>query len=243
MDPLTILGLAHQTDKVEHGFCAFYHTHLDRVRQDVRKILEIGVFRGASLRMWRDYFPNATIHAFDQTVAAEPLPDRIHLHQGDQANRGSLRRLLEATGSDFDLIVDDGGHTMEQQQVSLGMLFPHLSPGGLYALEDLHTSFMLAIDYYSGGRLVHTVPTGAHECLWTTYAVVRALADGQPVHSSYLSASELDALTVAVEGVEIFDRDGDRSHITSLIRKRRAAIGTEDRSTCVSEPVRFARKV
>jgi Methyltransferase domain len=221
MDPLTSLGLTHHTDKVEHGFCTFYHTHLDRVRQDVRKVLEIGILRGASLRMWRDYFPNATIHGFDLNALAGPLPDRIHLHQGDQANRDSLRRLLQTTGSDFDLIVDDGGHTMEQQQVSLGVLFPHLRPGGLYALEDLHTSFMPAINYYSYGRLVHSVPTGIHECLWTTCDLVHALAGGQPPQSSYLSASELDSLTAAVEGVEIFDRDRDRNHITSFIRKRR----------------------
>jgi hypothetical protein len=221
MDPLTSLGLTYQTDKVSHGFCAFYHTHLARVRQDVRKVLEIGVFRGASLRMWRDYFPNAVIHGFDQNPLVDPLPDCIHLHQGDQANRDSLRQLLEATGSDFDLIVDDGGHTMVQQQVSLGVLFPHLRPGGLYALEDLHTSFMPVINYYSHGRLVHSVPTGIHESLWTTYALVRALADRQLLRSNYLSASELEALTAAVEGAEIFDRDRDRSHITSLIRKRR----------------------
>jgi hypothetical protein len=223
MDPLTSLGLMHQTDKVEHGFCAFYHTHLDPIRQDVRKVLEIGIARGASLRMWRDYFPNATIHGFDQNVLADPLPDRVHLHQGDQANRDSLGRLLEATGSDFDLIVDDGGHTMEQQQVSLGVLFPHLRPGGLYGLEDLHTSFMRVIDYYSSGRLDYSVPTGIHQCLCTTYALVLALAEGRPLRSSYLSASELDALTATAEGAVIFDRDGDRKHITSLIRKRSAA--------------------
>jgi hypothetical protein len=222
LDPLTSLGLAYQTDKVEHGFCAFYHTHLDRIRHDVCKVLEIGIFRGASLRMWREYFPNAIIHGFDQNTFPYLLPDRIQLHQGDQASRDSLLRLLEATGSDFDFIVDDGGHTMLQQQVSLGVLFPHLRPEGLYALEDLHTSFMTAINYYSSqGQLVKSLPTGIQECLCTSYALVQALADGQPPQSNYLSAGELGALAAAVDDVEVFDRDGDRNHITSLIRKRR----------------------
>lgn len=135
MDPLSSLAVVYQTDKVRHGFCAFYHSHLASIRQDVRKVLEIGVWRGASLRMWRDYFLNAVVHGFDQHVLPGPLPDRIQLHQGDQASRESLRQLLQATGSEFDLILDDGGHTMAQQQVSLGALFPHLRPGGLSRLE------------------------------------------------------------------------------------------------------------
>jgi hypothetical protein len=234
MDLLTILGLKHNTDKVSHDFCAFYHRHLDRVRQDVRKVLEIGILKGASLRMWREYFPNATIHGFDQNAIhgfdykalAESLPDGIFLHEGDQANRDSLGRLLEATGSDFDLIVDDGGHAMAQQQVSLGVLFPHLRPGGMYIVEDLHTSFMSSINYYADGRLIHSAPTGVLGCLCTTYDLIRALADGRSLKSSYLTASELEALAAGVEGVEIFDRDGDLAHITSLIRKRPAAGGT-----------------
>jgi hypothetical protein len=220
MDMLTSLGAMYQTDKVAHGFCAFYYIHLALVRPDVRKVLEIGVHRGASLRMWRDFFPNAVIHGFEQHVAIDPLPDRIILHQGDQACRESLRQLLSAAGSGFDLIVDDGGHTMAQQQVSLGVLFPHLRPGGLYAVEDLHTSFMAAINYYSHGLLVHSVPTGIHECLSTTHALVQALAEGQPPRSNYLSAGELDALAEQVASAEIFDRDRDRKHITSLLRKR-----------------------
>jgi hypothetical protein len=224
MDLLTSLALTYRTDKFEHGFCGFYHAHLAPVRQDIRKVLEIGIFRGASLRMWRDYCPNAVIHGFDRNVPPEPLPDRIEVHRGDQANRDALRRLLEATGSGFDLIIDDGGHTMEQQQVSLGVLFPHLRPGGLYAVEDLHTSFMPTIDYcYSGGR-VRRVPSGIDECLWTTYAVVWALAEGKPLRSNYLSAGEWDALTAEVDSVEIFDRDHDCKHVTSLIRRCRMPV-------------------
>ena len=220
MDPLTELGTRYQTDKVEHGFCGFYHRHLAAECPAVAKVLEIGVAGGGSLLMWRDYFPHAEIHGFDRQRPGFSSPHRVHLHVGDQADRRALNGLIQVIGSDLDLIVDDGGHTMEQQQVSLAFLFAHLRPGGLYVVEDLHTSFCEHIAIALGGRVVSSYSTGVAGCRSTTYQLVDALARRQPFHSDYMSAPEMEYLTAQVESAEIFDRDGDRAHITSIIRKR-----------------------
>jgi hypothetical protein len=230
MDPLTELGIRHGTDKVSHGFCTFYHHHLAASRHGIFKVLEIGVFRGASLRMWRDYFPNAEIHGFDSQKTELTPESRIHLHVGDQADRHSLDSLLEAAGSPFDLIIDDGGHTMEQQQVSFACLFPHLRPGCPYIIEDLHTSFFPTIAVRRGdtGLVVESYPTGYDQCNCTTYQLVDALVRRQPVSSEFLSESEEQYLISEVESAEIFDRDGDRAHITSIIRKKPSMMGARD---------------
>ena len=49
-----------------------------------------------------------------------------------------LKRFISENGGDFDMIIDDGGHTMEQMQVSLNYLWDELKSGGLYVIEDLH---------------------------------------------------------------------------------------------------------
>jgi len=69
---------------------------------------------------------------------------------GDQADVPFLRSFVEKHGGDFDIIVDDGGHTMVQQITSLIELLPSLKSGGLYFLEDLQTSYL---ESYGGGYL------------------------------------------------------------------------------------------
>lgn len=66
---------------------------------------------------------------------------------GDQADVGFLQRFAADTTADglFDLVIDDGGHSMEQQIVSLERLWPAVKPGGLYVIEDLQTSYW--VDY------------------------------------------------------------------------------------------------
>lgn len=223
IDQLTELGSLYGTDKVKSGFCGFYHGLLAGSRESVAKVLEIGVLRGASLRMWRDYFPNATVHGLELERTGFANEERMVVHQGDQASRPSLNRLIARIGTGFDLIVDDGGHTMEQQQVSLAALFPHVRPGGLYVIEDLPTSFSEWIIWRDKtGKEVARIPTGAKEEGMTTYEVLKALRKQRRPESLYLSAAEIDGLCRDVATVEIFDRDGDRAFMTSAIRKKTA---------------------
>ncbi len=70
--------------------------------------------------------------------ATDPL---LNIFPGDQSNETQLANLITKFGP-WEVIVDDGGHTMQQQRISFMALFPTLMPGGLYFLEDLHTSFI-----------------------------------------------------------------------------------------------------
>lgn len=185
-----------------HNYCDFYQSFLEPIRLSAKKVLEIGVWRGGSVKMWRDYFPNAEIVGFDLDLSEVKgeLGERITLVQGDQTNREQLAAL----GDDFDLIVDDGGHTMEQQQVTLAVMFPKLRPGGFYILEDLHTSFLPDFGIEPDGKNA-------------TISVVEQLADKKPVESKYMTALESLNLQAAVESVHIY---GKKS-MTSIIRKKR----------------------
>ena len=137
------LGIHHHTDKaVYHLFTVIYDTWFSKLRDEQIRLLEIGVLLGGSLRMWEEYFPNAELHGADIDDRSEYATSRIRIHQTDQTKSDQLQSLPR----DCHIIVDDGGHTMLQQQLTLTTLFDsHLLPGGTYILEDLHTS---DVEYY-----------------------------------------------------------------------------------------------
>lgn len=157
---LNELMIRHGTDKQEgiHNYVKFYKEYFEQIRDKKLKILEIGIFRpplnhptfrvGASLKTWYDYFPNSKIYGIDLGDFSDIENDRIHTMIANQELRyknqdfDGLNEVIEKFGSDFDIIIDDGGHTMSQQQISLGFLFKHLSPNGYYIVEDLETSRM-----------------------------------------------------------------------------------------------------
>lgn len=148
MHPLTALANKYKTDKgtnqkLKKGFTEIYGPLFDPIRKTVKSVFEIGVARGASLYMWEEYFPNATIYGIDIHKNRLLTKGRIISHLYDQSNRLDLKIFVAFLPSLFDIIIDDGGHKMNQQQISLGFLFPHLRPGGFYIIEDLHTSFLL----------------------------------------------------------------------------------------------------
>lgn len=220
LDLLSRIGTQYGTDKVAHGFCAFYDHHLRGQRKRTAKVLEIGVFGGASLYMWRDYFPNAVIHGMDVSPVDLDSADRITTYVGDQEDRLTLQEIVDAAGTDFDLILDDGGHTMAQQQSSLGFLFPHVRPGGYYVVEDLHTSFMQRIDLFQGDKMVDHYETGVGKCKSTTFEIIQALSEGREFSSEFMVEAERRYLIDRVQWVEIFDRNGDQQHMTCILRKR-----------------------
>ncbi|MBL8385410.1 MAG: hypothetical protein JNM90_20170 [Burkholderiales bacterium] len=120
-----------------------YHRHLSRLRGQAITFIEIGVFNGGSLPMWRDYFgPQAHIVGVDINPGcaryAEPGIDVVI---GDQGDRGFLRELRDRYPGAAALL-DDGGHTMQQQIATFEELYPSLDPAGVYLCEDLHTSYL-----------------------------------------------------------------------------------------------------
>jgi hypothetical protein len=120
-----------------------YHRHFARFRGQTLTMIEIGIFNGGSLQLWRDYLgPQATIVGVDVnpecTRFAEP---GIEIVIGDQADRSFLRSLGDRY-PDFQILLDDGGHRMHQQIATFEELYPRLHSDGVYLCEDTHTSYM-----------------------------------------------------------------------------------------------------
>ena len=135
-------GACKADEKLSKHYLEVYEHHFDSIREKPLEILEIGVQGGGSLRMWRDYFPNARITGLDiNKKCKKHRGDRIDIVIGDQEDT----ELLESLGN-FDIIIDDGGHTMKQQIMSFEVLWKHINSGGVYVLEDLVTSYWPAFD-------------------------------------------------------------------------------------------------
>lgn len=126
-----------------------YENHFSRFRNKEIVILEIGIFQGGSLQMWKDYFgPKAKIFGIDINPNCKELEeDNIKIFIGSQSDRKFLRNVKESIPP-IDILIDDGGHTMKQQKVSFEELFDHVKENGVYLCEDLHTSYHLS---YGGG--------------------------------------------------------------------------------------------
>jgi hypothetical protein len=134
--------VASGTDKgpLWHNYVEVYERFLLQWKNDPVKIFEIGIEKGGSLVMWEKYFPRATIYGVDIEDKSTMETPRVRTIVADQSKRAQLQRAIDLSGGDIDILIDDGGHTMEQQQVSLGFLFKFVRPGGYYILEDVHTS-------------------------------------------------------------------------------------------------------
>ena len=125
-----------------HHYTETYERFFLPMKRSARKIAEIGIGEGASLKMFADYFPQAVIYGLDILDASHLNSGRIKTFIADQSDRKQLAAFIHVNGSDFDLILDDGGHAMQQQQVSFAFLFPYVRPGGYYIIEDVHTSLL-----------------------------------------------------------------------------------------------------
>ena len=115
-----------------------YVQHLARFVGREVVVVEIGVYSGGSLEMWKSYFgEHATIHGIDIEEACRVYEaDRIHVHIGDQADRGFWSRFREHVPV-IDVVIDDGGHHPNEMRVTFEELFPILRPGGVYICEDI----------------------------------------------------------------------------------------------------------
>jgi len=132
-----------------HHYFEIYEHHLSRFRGTSATIVEIGVYQGGSLQMWREYFgPDVRLVGVDVNPECSQFADsKTEIIIGDQGDRAFLGRLREQLGA-VDVVIDDGGHFMEQQIISFEELFPAVKDGGVYLCEDLHTSYWPA---YGGG--------------------------------------------------------------------------------------------
>jgi SAM-dependent methyltransferase len=117
-------------------------------RADSLRILEIGVFKGSSLRLWRQYFhhPQTMVVGIDidpNCAQYEAAAEGIHVRIGSQADPEFLKHIVSEFGP-FDLIIDDGSHHSTHMIVSFNSLYRDgLKDGGIYFAEDLHANYWL----------------------------------------------------------------------------------------------------
>ena len=124
----------------ELGYTSVYDLLFRDRRHKVRTMLEIGVLKGDSLRMWKEYFDLADIYGIDLHTYPQYLDgvfgNRMKVFLADQSKPEELKKVMAEIG-DMDFICDDGSHKLEDQITSLETLFPFLVPGGVYVIEDL----------------------------------------------------------------------------------------------------------
>jgi hypothetical protein len=170
---LSALALLWGTDKApgQHGYTRHYAHHLRWRRKSVRCVLEVGIGDGVdpeaggnSLRMWRNYFPHAVIYGVDLYEKRLGHEARLIALRADQSDPDALRRAITGCPP-FDLVVDDGSHVGLHIISAFEVLFPRVTPGGYYAIEDVETAYQPA---YGGG------PAGAPD---TATALTKALID------------------------------------------------------------------
>jgi hypothetical protein len=125
-----------------HHFIPLYERYFSSFRGRKIRFLEIGVSKGGSLQMWRKYFgDDAIIFGIDidaECAQFNGLAGQVRI--GSQADRNFLESVVNEMGG-VDVVLDDGSHHMEHITASLTYLFPNLSVGGIYMIEDLHTAY------------------------------------------------------------------------------------------------------
>ena len=145
---LTDLAMKYGSDKAgAHQYTQHYERYFTPVRKAPLNILEIGVGGydakdkgGASLYMWRDYFPCASIYGIDIYDKSGLEGERIKIFRGDQADEDFLNHVGNTIGP-IDIIIDDGSHVNRHVIKTFKTLFQHLRARGIYAVEDVQTSY------------------------------------------------------------------------------------------------------
>jgi hypothetical protein len=149
----------YDTDKIKLRYLEVYDPILVPWIGKEITLLEIGVFRGGSLKLWRDYFPGGTIVGIDRKLPQHlQLGKRIQVFEGRQADKELLSKVASETARDgFDIIIDDASHIGELTRTTFWHLFDHhLKPGGLYAIEDWGTGYL---DNFSDGKRFDPKPS------------------------------------------------------------------------------------
>lgn len=178
-----------------HGYMPVYERFLAPIREDAKTVLEIGVQSGASLRMWRDYFPRANIIGLDilKYCKKHAQPERrIHVVIGDQADVAILESLPT-----FDVIIDDGSHIPEDVKKSFELLFPcHLHMGGLYFIEDMETQFDTVNMVAELAKQVNWWPFNVEGRDWEK---LNTLPDGAPPMAKIMTAVHVYRFLAIIE--------------------------------------------
>jgi len=121
------------TDKgTVHTYLEFYEAAMAEYRHQPVTLLEIGIGRGGSLSLWRDYLHPASRIIGVDIAPARPLGGNVEILQADATRDGWTKGI-----GPLDIVIDDGSHRAADQIATCRLLWPLLRPGGLYIVEDI----------------------------------------------------------------------------------------------------------
>lgn len=150
------LAFKYRTDKcpkIRHSYTLFYHELFKNRRNEIKKVFEMGIgfpkvmvhverkigtphITGASLFMWRDYFPNAQIYGADWDERAMTSGDRVKTFLCDERYPEDIKAVIRQTGNDIDIFIDDGAHEHNFQIFLAKTVLPLLKKDVVYIIED-----------------------------------------------------------------------------------------------------------
>ena len=158
-----------------HGYTEVYDKYIPS--EGNYTLLEIGIWHGDSMRMWKQYNPEMNLHAIDidPRVTNYVSPDEFNIHIGDQTDEKFLEDVVKLTGP-LDFVIDDGSHVGEHIVKTFEILWKHVKPGGYYFVEDLHAGHADAVNTIRKilDILVRTTPNINYDALlhlYTSFAV------------------------------------------------------------------------
>jgi hypothetical protein len=218
-EELVDMANRYSTDKnSEHGYIQFVYNDLFKpIKETCKCFIEIGAHNGESIKLWRDYFTNSEIVGIDNNIqySIENLKDtskeRITLLDLNQSKEEDLDR-LSTIYNNVDVILDDGSHMMRDQQITFAKLFKILKSGGIYVLEDLHTSLELI------NKPNHWITWGDRDKTITLSMLKDFNLTGK-IYSDYMTDDEMKYLNENIESIDIYEIGYDWS-ITSVIKKK-----------------------
>ena len=199
------LCLRYGSDKCGNGYTEFYSKYFESIKTEVRKVLEIGVSGGCSLKMWHDYFFSAKITGVDchpedgcgisEAKVDELKNERTSILFANQKRKEDIDNLKSRIGIDFDIICDDGSHAQKDQQTSFAWLFPVVTPGGYYIIEDICAVCSLCNE---------TIHWGQRDRINGSDSTAMFLSNAQKgiFHSEYVNETELLYLKNNIEWIK-----------------------------------------
>lgn len=144
-----------RTDKnTTHSYLDLYQVILEKKKETARNVMEIGIDRGGSIKLWHDYFTNATIHAIDVTHIGDVWDelkdnDRIKIYSSfDAYDKQSFDQKFMIDNTRFDIIIDDGIHTLESVRKMLQLYSRIMTDDGILIIEDIQNTAWLRVLSY-----------------------------------------------------------------------------------------------
>jgi cephalosporin hydroxylase len=143
---MSLVGLADntRTDKnTVHSYLPLYQTLLESKKDSAKNVLEVGIYHGGSIKLWADFFPNATVHALD-IIPIENIwdqlknKDRIQLYPSTDAyDEVTFKTNFLDKQIRCDFMLDDGPHTLQSMKDFIRLYSQIMTDDGILIIEDV----------------------------------------------------------------------------------------------------------